>query len=100
MSAPALNHERQQVLDAFMAGHTSAQTIATHLSKSRTSVQNHLAGLVDENLLERPRKGEYQLPQQVQVTAEADLVHAADMTDLADMVGHLACDPGTPNHIA
>jgi len=80
--APALNPERQQVLDAFVDGHMSAQHIADHLGKSRTSVQNHLTELVAANLLVRPRKGEYSLPQQPHI--EAQITDNPDIIDLGD----------------
>ena len=98
--APALNYERQQVLDAFSAGYTSAQAIADHVGKNRTTVQNLMKALVDENLLVHPRKGEYHLPLQEAPPAEEPSEPPADMTDLADMGEQFAPDPGVAHHIA
>ena len=94
--APALNQERQQVLDAFVSGHTSAQAIADHLDKNRTTVQNLMKALVDENLLVHPRKGEYHLPLQEAPPAEETSEPRADMTDLADMEANFSRE--TPAH--
>ena len=98
--APALTFERQQVLDAFAAGHTTAQTIADHLSKNRTTVQNLMKVLVDEDLLIHPRKGEYHLPLQKTPLAEEASEPPTDMTDWPDMGERFASDSGIAHHIA
>ena len=98
--SPVLNHERQQVLDAFVAGHTSAQAIASYLGKTRTAVQNILKILVDENLLVRPRKGEYHLPLQEARPAEESSEPTADMTDMADMDEQVLTPGASGHHVA
>lgn len=98
--APALSYERQQVLDAVSAGYTTAQAIADHVGKNRTTVQNLMKALVDENLLVHPRKGAYHLPLQEAPPAEETPEPPADMTDWPDMGEQLAPDLGVAHHIA
>lgn len=81
--APAFTPERQQVLDAVVAGFTSAQAIADHLGKERTAVQNHLAPLVQGGHLEKASRGKYRLPGTEQ--AEPLALNPTDMTDIADV---------------
>ncbi|WP_161780332.1 AAA family ATPase [Deinococcus sp. RL] len=80
---PAFTPERQQVLDAVAAGFKSAQTIADHLGKTRTAVQNHLAPLVQEGHLEKVGRGDYRLPG-AQQTEQPLPPKPTDVTDIAD----------------
>lgn len=98
--APALNHERQQVLDAFISGHRTAQSIGDHLGKSRTSVQNHLTGLVDGNLLVRPHKGEYHLPLQAAPPSGEFPELPTDMTDMVDINDEVFTPGASRHHVA
>jgi biotin operon repressor len=81
--APLLSPERQEVLDAFVAGHLTAQTIADHLGKTRTAIQNHMKSLLAEGLLKKVGRGKYYLPSED--APDPDEQTPADMTDMADL---------------
>ncbi|WP_420595112.1 AAA family ATPase [Deinococcus sp.] len=82
-SAPVMSHERQQVFDAFVAGHQTADTIGKQLGKSRTAVQNHLTALLADSLLQKTGRGKWHLPS-ADTAPESEPATPTDMTDIAD----------------